>query len=69
MNEKSVIRRAGEPRVTLRPLDSLTGRDRRLLIAFVGEVNRRAEKKMELTETLEGSHYAAMTELLKELCG
>ena len=40
-----------------------------LLRAFVSEVNRRAECKMEMTGKLEGSHYAAMTELLKELCG
>lgn len=37
-----------------------------LLQAFVREVNARAEQKMLQTHKLEGSHYAAMRELLKE---
>lgn len=35
--------------------------------AFVAEVERRAESKMLKTGTLEGSHYAAMKELMKEI--
>lgn len=37
-----------------------------LLRAFVREVNARTEQKMLQTHKLEGSHYAAMRELLKE---
>ncbi len=37
-----------------------------ILRAFVREVNKRAEAKMLHTGKLEGSHHAAMTELLKE---
>jgi hypothetical protein len=34
---------------------------------FLEEVNRRAEQKMLKTRKLEGSHYAAMQELAKEI--
>lgn len=34
---------------------------------FVAEVNNRAEANMLKTHKLEGSHYAAMTQLLAEL--
>jgi hypothetical protein len=33
---------------------------------FVAEVERRAERKMEITHKLEGAHYAAMKELARE---
>ena len=33
---------------------------------FVGRVNALAEHKMSVTNKLEGSHYAALTELVKE---
>lgn len=35
--------------------------------AFVAEVERRAESKMLITHKLEGAHYAAMKECLKDL--
>lgn len=50
-------------------LEDLSADEHDVLRAFVAEVNRRAENKMEKTGKLEGSHYAAMRELLKELCG
>lgn len=34
---------------------------------FVAEVEKRAEEKMLLTGKLEGAHYAAMKQLVKEL--
>lgn len=34
---------------------------------FISEVNRRAENNMLKTGKLEGSHYAAMTQLHKEM--
>jgi len=36
------------------------------VIGFVRRVNNLAEQKIEQTHRLEGSHYAAMTELVKE---
>lgn len=33
---------------------------------FVEHVERRAERKMEITHKLEGSHYAAMKEVQRE---
>lgn len=34
---------------------------------LVDEINRRAERKIEMTGVLEGAHHAAMTEILAEL--
>lgn len=48
-------------------LEPLGERDRRLLLAFCEEVNRRAEANMLKTGKLEGSHYAAMRQLMKEM--
>jgi ParB-like chromosome segregation protein Spo0J len=45
----------------------LTAEQRALLKAFAAEVNRRAEANMLKTGKLEGSHHAAMRELLKKL--
>lgn len=45
----------------------LTNYGRACIRAFCEEVNRRAEKNMLKTGKLEGSHYAAMTELRREL--
>lgn len=39
----------------------------RILEEFVSKVEKRAEEKMILTGKLEGAHYAAMKEILREL--
>ncbi len=43
--------------------------DEDLLLAFFHEVCRRAEEKMMITSKLEGSHYAAMREVVDEVLG
>lgn len=48
-------------------LTSATGWERFSIQMFCKEVNRRAEANMIKTGKLEGSHYAAMNQLLKEL--
>lgn len=48
-------------------IPALADEYRTLLRWFRAEVNRRAEDKMLLTGKLEGSHFAAMTELLAEV--
>ena len=50
-----------------RLLSTLSQHERRILEAFVREVNRRAERAMLKTGKLEGSHHAAMLYLAKAL--
>jgi len=63
------IIRSEATRIQSKPtvLENINNADRRLLRAFVDEVNRRAEENILKTGKLEGSHYAAMCALMDEL--
>lgn len=50
-------------------LANLTDADKEVLKLFVEKVERRAEDKMLRTGRLEGAHYAAMKELMREIAG